>query len=76
MFVGKKPMLLQHDNARPHTTAATSVAVASTGFELVPHPPYSPDLAPSAFWLFGALKKHLKGNCFACDKEVQAATAK
>lgn len=25
----KKPMFLQHDNATPHTTAATSVAIAS-----------------------------------------------
>jgi hypothetical protein len=33
-------------------------------------------LAPPNFWLFGALKKHLKGNHFTCDEEVQAAMAK
>jgi hypothetical protein len=71
----KKP-ILQHDNARPHTSAATSAAVDSIEFEVVPHPPYSPDLAPSDFWLFGALKKHIKGNRFTCDEEVQPATAK
>jgi hypothetical protein len=43
---GKKPMLLQHCNTRPHTTAATSVTTENTGFEVVPHPPYCPDLAP------------------------------
>jgi hypothetical protein len=26
--------------------------------------------------LLGALKKHLKGNCFTSDDKVQAATAK
>jgi transposase len=57
-------LLLQHDNARPHTSAATSAAVDSIGFEVVPHPPYSPDLVLSDFWLFGALKKHLRDNRF------------
>jgi hypothetical protein len=33
-------------------------------------------LAPPDFWLLRALKKHLKGNRFTCDEEVQAATAK
>ncbi|XP_018340261.1 PREDICTED: uncharacterized protein LOC108747353 [Trachymyrmex septentrionalis] len=28
-------------------------------FELLPHPPYSPDLAPSDYWLFADLKKML-----------------
>jgi histone-lysine N-methyltransferase SETMAR len=69
-------MLLQHDNARPHTSAATSGIVESIGFEVVLHLPYSPNLAPSDVWLFGALKKQLKGNHFTCDKEVQVATAK
>jgi hypothetical protein len=41
--------LLQHSNARPHTSAATSAAVENTGYEVVPHTPYSQDLAPSDF---------------------------
>ncbi|KAM8718305.1 hypothetical protein ACLKA7_001005 [Drosophila subpalustris] len=32
------------------------------GFELLPHPPYSPDLAPSDYWLFADLKKMLRGS--------------
>jgi hypothetical protein len=47
----------------------------SIGFD-VPHPPYSPHLAPSDFWLFGALKQHLEGCRFICNEEVQAAIAK
>ena len=31
------------------------------GFELLPHPPYSTDLAPSKFFLFSSLKNFLGG---------------
>ena len=30
------------------------------GFEILPHPPYSPDMAPSDFYLFPKLKSHLR----------------
>jgi len=38
---------------------------------VVPHPPYSPDLAPSDFFLFPKLKKKLKGRRFQTE-EIQA----
>ena len=31
------------------------------GYELIPHPTYSPDLAPSDFFLFPNLKKNIRG---------------
>ena len=34
---------------------------------------YSPDLAPSDYFLFLRLKKHLKGNHYDSDEEVVAA---
>lgn len=43
-------------------------------FELLPHPPYSPDLAPSDFYLFADLKKMLQGQRFGSDDEIIAAT--
>lgn len=30
----------------------------------IPHPPYTPDIAPCDFWLFGKLKEYLKVNHF------------
>jgi hypothetical protein len=42
-------------------------------WEVLDHPPYSPDLAPSDFYLFGPLKKHLDGRRFATNSEVQQA---
>jgi histone-lysine N-methyltransferase SETMAR len=34
---------------------------------VLPHPPYSPDLAPPDFHLFGSLKDALRGNHFEDD---------
>jgi len=41
------------------------------GWEVLPHPPYSPDLAPSDFHLFGPLKEFLGGQQFSTDDEVK-----
>ena len=41
--------------------------------EVLQHPPYSPDLIPSDFHLFGPLKQHLSGERFPDDKVVETA---
>jgi histone-lysine N-methyltransferase SETMAR len=66
-------VILHHDNARPHTAARTIEAVHKMKFVLLPHPPYSPDLAPSDFHLFGPLKGALRGVKFSSDDEVRNA---
>ena len=48
---------LQQDNARVHTCKVAMDAVERNGYELIPHPAYSHDLAPSDFFLFPNLKK-------------------
>jgi len=68
--------LLQHDNARPYTSAATRDVIQRLDFSALPHPPYSPDLAPSNFHLFPKLKAHLKGQRFSCEEEVNSAVRK
>jgi histone-lysine N-methyltransferase SETMAR len=54
--LGKNPaqMLLRHDNARPHTSLRTREHINKMGWTVLPHPPYSPDLPPSDFHLFGS----------------------
>ena len=37
---------------------------------MLPHPPYSPDLAPSDFHLFGPLKDAMRGTRFEDDESV------
>ena len=48
-------------------------AVERNGYELIPHPAYSPDLAPNDFFLFPNLKKDIRGLHFWSDEEVVTA---
>ncbi|GFW41436.1 histone-lysine N-methyltransferase SETMAR [Trichonephila clavipes] len=68
-----KGVRFHHDNAQPHTANRTTALVERFGWEMVSHPPYSPDLAPSDFHLFPELKKNLGGTQFQTDEEVQNA---
>jgi histone-lysine N-methyltransferase SETMAR len=43
---------LLHDNATPHTAGKTRETIEKMGWEILKHPPHSPDLAPSDFHLF------------------------
>ena len=60
----KTTFLLQHNNARPHTNLKTVEHIVDLGWTVVPHPPYSLDLAPSDFHLFGPMKDGLCGQHF------------
>ena len=68
-----KGVLLQQDNARVHTCKAAMDAVERNGYELIPHPAYSLDLAPSNFFLFPNFKKDICGLHFRSDEEVVTA---
>ena len=59
--MGLRGMMIHWDNARPHTASITKEKVRSLGASLLAHPPYSPDLAPSDFFLFGLVKKRMEG---------------
>ncbi|KAI6651263.1 Transposase [Oopsacas minuta] len=48
---GLRGIKILHDNARPHKSKEVKEKIASIGLEGLKHPPYSPDLAPSDFWL-------------------------
>jgi transposase len=65
--------LLLHDNARPHTACATIGVLETLKCEVLSHPPYSPDLAPSDFHFFPHLKRDLKATHFTSDDEVKQA---
>jgi len=57
-------------NAQPHASGAVSKIVEKYGWQVLPHPPYSPDMSPPAFDLFPKLKKTLRGKCFRSIEEV------
>ena len=60
----KKKVLFHQDNAPCQKSLATMAKLNELSFELLPHPPYSPDLAPSDYYLFADLKKMLQGKRF------------
>ena len=43
-------------------------------FKLLPHPPYSPNLAPSDNWLFEDHKRIFQGKRFGSNEEVISET--
>ena len=56
---------LLHDNATPHVSKKTQEVVSHLGITIIiEHPPYSPDLSPCDFFLFGRIKQKLRGRNF------------
>lgn len=64
-------ILFLHDNARPHTANRTRAVLDVLKWEVFPHPPYSPDLAPSDYHLFPAMKTWLARQRFDDDAELR-----
>ena len=62
---------LHHDNAPAHTLLAVSEFLTKN-MTTVPHPAYSPDLAPCDFSVFPKMKLQLKGQHFVSTEEIQA----
>ena len=54
-----KGVLFHQDNAPAHKSVVVVAAVREGGFELVDHPLYYPNLAPSDNFLFPNMKKTL-----------------
>ena len=48
--------------------------LAKKYYEILPHPPHSPNLAPSDYFLFSNLKIWLGGKRFSSNEEIIAAT--
>ncbi|GFN75349.1 histone-lysine N-methyltransferase SETMAR [Plakobranchus ocellatus] len=66
----RRGVVLQHDNATPHSANLTQQWLQRYGWEILPHPAHSPDLAPSDFHLFGPLKRHLGGMAFETEDDI------
>lgn len=71
-LVHRKGVIFHQDNARPHTSLVTRQKLLELGWELMLHPPYSPDLAPSDYHLFRSLQNSLDGKTFNDDDAVKS----
>ena len=67
-------MLFHHDNAPAHTSPIATAKLFDSRYEILPHPPYPPDLAPSDYCLFPNMKICLGGKRFSSNEEIIAAT--
>ena len=70
----KKKILFHDDNVLSHTSKTAKAKKHELGFESLPHPPFSLDLAPSDFYLFPNFKRWLRGRSFESNEEVEWKT--
>jgi transposase len=66
---GRK-LVVHLDNAKAHTAQKCQTFCEENGLRPALHPPYSPDLAPSDFFLFGYVKERLKGTVCPSYEEL------
>jgi histone-lysine N-methyltransferase SETMAR len=60
-----------HDNTNPHTAKSTREKLLKLRWITVPHPPYSPDLAPTDYYFFLCLSNHLREKKFDDENNVK-----
>jgi histone-lysine N-methyltransferase SETMAR len=63
-------VLILHDNARSHASGAVSEILEKYGWQVLPHPPYTPDMSPPDYDVFPKLKKSLRGKRSISIEEV------
>ena len=63
-------VLLLHANAPVDKCNIVQAAIRKAGFVELNHLAYSPDIAPSDYYLFSNLKKFLRGKNFSRDDET------
>ena len=66
--------ILHHDNAPAHTALSVREFLASKQITVLEHPAYSPDLAPSDFFLFPKIKEILIGRHFDDIEDIRSNT--
>ena len=64
-LVNRRGIVFHQDNTRPHTSLMTRQKLREFGWEVLMHPPYSPDLAPSDYHLFLSMANALGGTNLA-----------
>ena len=78
-FRRKRPELFKsgqwhfhQDNTPVHNSILVTDYLTKMGIKTVPHPPYSPDVAPCDFWLF----PKLRCRCYETIEEMKEAVTK
>ena len=64
-------VILLHDNARPHVAQVVKTALQELEWEVLIHPPYSPNLAPTDYHLFRSLSNQMRGVTFDGEEDLK-----
>ncbi|GBP20579.1 Suppressor of hairless protein [Eumeta japonica] len=64
-------IILLHDNARPHVAVPVKNYLKILDWEVLPHPPYSPDTAPSDYHLFRSMAHALTEQRFTSYEDTE-----
>ncbi|MBJ5594297.1 hypothetical protein JGG70_24330 [Salmonella enterica subsp. enterica serovar Typhimurium] len=64
-------VILLHDNAKPHVAKHVQEMLETLCWDVLPHSPYSPDIAPLDFHLFRSLRHCLSEQHFLSVADIQ-----
>ena len=64
-------VIFQHDNARPHVAKVVQETLESLTWDVLPHPPYSSDIAPSDYYLYRSMAHGLAKQDFISYEEAK-----
>jgi len=69
-------VLILHENLRPHIGKVVRELLDRYSWEVLPHPPYSPDMNPSDFDLFPKLKINMLGVLFSTLEDLSTSVTR
>lgn len=72
-IVYRKGVILQHDNIEPHRSQQVIEKIHQLGWELLEHPPDSPDITPSDYHLFRSILQHLNKSKYETLVDIKNA---
>jgi len=72
----EKGVFILNDNARPHIGKVVRELLDRYSREVLPHPPYSPDISPPNFDLFPKLKINMRGVRFSTLEDLSASVTR
>ena len=64
-------VILLHDNARPRDAESVNTYLENIKWDVLPHAPYSPDLAFSDYYLFRSMQHGLPEQHFNSYEEIK-----
>ena len=71
-LTNRKGVVFHRDDARPRASLVTRQKLLELGWDVSPRPPYSPDLAPSDYFLFRSLQNSSNDKNFNNDGDIKS----